>query len=97
MEFAPKVVDRIIFGGELPASGSVVVTAGGVSHTFTGPVNDRSRTREFSRNNSRFTVLGVSFEASRGSDNTHVTPQALPIIIEGRAFLDERKAGNWLS
>lgn len=99
IEYAPKVVDRIYFGGDIDAGGTgalVRVTAGGVSWLFKQPINERSRIHEFASNQHRFFTLDVRIAADRESGNDRVTPQCLPITIEGRAFLDEVKAGTHL-
>lgn len=97
IEYAPKVIDRIFFGGDVDAGGTgatVQVTAGGVSHTFKQPLNNASRVREFTRNDAVFLNLTPRIDATRGSD-ANFTPQCLPITIEGRAFLKGLPKGDW--
>lgn len=100
LEGFPKAVSRIIFMGDVDAGGTtstpatVVWTAGGMggNRSFITGFQNKRQVQDFPNNTHVFYQLQMTCTATRqsgGTDPTRFTPNALPVIVEGYAWLDD--------
>lgn len=89
LEGRMKKVDQVIFGGAI-AEGNVKViinpNEGGTAVTFAG--TDVTRSQPAPTGQNLFDLLQVSIQLNQGS-STYKTPNALPVTIRGRAYMND--------
>lgn len=100
LEGWPKLVKRILFMGDVDSGGTdatsakVTVTAGNMTAEFSTGFEDRAQIADISDNNDLFYKLQVTVELERTTANTRFTPNGLPIIVEGYAFVGNVEPPN---
>lgn len=89
LEGRDKRADQIVFGGQI-AEGNVEVTInpneGGSAVIFAG--TDTTRAQPVESTDAHFDLLQIRIKINQGS-STFKTPNALPIVIRGRAYLSD--------
>lgn len=91
LAWAPKVITGMGFMGELDEGGSgstLSLTCGGKEHTFRYGYGAAAQWWDFKDSDYRITYPQISAVLTRGS-SAYMTPQMLPIVIEGIAYLEE--------
>lgn len=109
--FVPKIMTGAYFGGDPTGGGTTLPTPGAVEFEFleygrtagTGQrfawdstVANAGRFQAFPQNQTRVLIPQCRIKLTQGADTT-LTPQGLPLIIEGLAFLPEKKRPRWFS
>ena len=93
LEGWPKIVNRILFLGDVDAGGtaataaSVQVSAGNQTATFGTGLSGRAQIVDVEDNGDMFYRLQVDVTLARTTGSTRFTPNALPLVVEGYAFI----------
>lgn len=90
LEGHPKMATRLEFLGDLDAGGAgsqCTVTAGNLTGTYITGLSQRAQLADFVDTGDVFYPLQITLTGQRGSGNTHVTPNFLPILVEGYCFV----------
>ena len=97
LEGWPKIVSRILFMGDVDSGGSastaatITITAGNMSGQFDVGHSGRAQLADMDDNGSAFYRLQVAITMARTTGSTRFTPNGLPVIIEGYAFVGNNK------
>ncbi|MGH8524285.1 MAG: hypothetical protein ACREXY_08730, partial [Gammaproteobacteria bacterium] len=106
----PKIITGIYMGGIATGGGTTLPTPGGIEvevkeygaanstgvhFAWDASVPNAGRYQAFGTNQTRILVPQIRITQTQGSDAT-LTSQALPLIIEGLAFLPARKRKRWM-
>lgn len=108
--YVPKVVTGIYMGGEVSGGGTTLPTPGavevevkeygnadgtGIRHAWDADIAAAGRYAKFPTNQSRLLFPQIRITQTQGASTT-ATTQALPIVVEGLAFLPNRTKRRWL-